>query len=183
MFYGCTSLATITIPDSVTSIGRWAFSNCTWLNSVYITDVAKWCAIEFYDAASNPLYYADNLYVDGKRTTELIIPDSVTSINDYAFCGWIGIKGIMIPDSVTSIGKYAFYKCTSLTSIYYNGTEDEWSGISISSNNSPLTNATRYYYSEVEPPLNTYGTAYEGKYWYFDENGNITVWVYIGSNA
>ena len=122
--------------------------------------IPVWCEISFGSVSGNPLCYAHNLYLNGELVTELVIPDGVTSI-----------------------GNYAFYKCTSLTSVYYGGTKDEWSEISIGSINSPLTNATRYYYSEVEPPLNTYGTAYEGKYWYFDENGNITVWVYTGSNA
>lgn len=70
----------ITIPDSVTSIGNYAFCGCIGLTSV-------------------------------------TIPDSVTRIGNYAFSGCTGLTSITIPDSVTSIGNGAFYKCTGLTSI------------------------------------------------------------------
>ena len=116
-FYNCNRLTNITIPSSVTSIGENAFSYCSNLASVYITDIAKWCAIKFDDNDSNPLYYAHNLYLSGKLVTDLIIPDSVTSIEDYAFYRCSSLTSINITDGVTSIGRYAFYDCSSLTSV------------------------------------------------------------------
>ena len=116
-FWDCTRLTSIVIPDSVTSIGRFAFSGCTGLTDVYIPDIDAWCNISFSSSDSNPMYYGDNLYLDGNLVTELIIPDGVTSIGDYAFEGCTSLTSIMIPDSVTSIGDYAFEGCTSLTSI------------------------------------------------------------------
>ena len=79
-FSGCPSLESISIPDSVTSIVGYAFSGCTSLKSISI-------------------------------------PDSVTSIDDHAFSGCTSLKSISIPDSVTSIGWNAFSGCTSLESI------------------------------------------------------------------
>ena len=114
-FYGCSSLTSVTIGNGVTSIGKNAFDNCQKLNAVYITDLAAWCKIVFED--SNPLRYAQNLYLNGELATDLVIPDGVTSIGDSAFCWYSSLKSITIPDSVTSIGKHAFYGCTSLTSI------------------------------------------------------------------
>ena len=64
--------------------------------------------------------------------------------------------------------------------IYYKGTEEDWKKIEILNkwNYIGTTNLTIYYYSETEPPLNEDGTAYEGNYWYYDENGLPKVWEY-----
>ena len=138
-FYDCSSLTSITIPEGVTSIGYWAFSDCSSLTSITIpegvTSIGNWA---FYGCTSltgiwvgkcNPNYSNDEkgvLY--NKEKTRLIqcpgglsgtyaIPDSVTSIGDYAFYGCSSLTSIIIPDSVTSIGNRAFMDCTSLTSV------------------------------------------------------------------
>ncbi len=117
VFSNCSSLTSINIPDGVTSIGNYAFSGCSSLGGVYITDIAAWCAIEFYGVDSNPLYRAHNLYLNNALVTDLKIPNGVTSIGEYAFYDCSSLTSIEIPDSVTSIGSSAFYGCSSLTSI------------------------------------------------------------------
>ncbi len=116
-FSGCKGLTSVTIGNSVTSIGNSAFEGCTGLTSVFITDLAAWCEIDFHDTDSNPLIYAHNLYLNNELVTDPIIPDSVTSIGNYALSYCTGLTSVTIPDSVTSIGNSAFYGCTDLISI------------------------------------------------------------------
>ncbi len=116
-FRNCIALEEISIPDSVTSIGEYAFYNCSSLTRVDIFSIKAWCSISFANYASNPLYYATHLYLNGELVTELVIPNSVTSIGHYAFYGCGRLTSITIPDGVTSIGHYAFSDCSSLTSI------------------------------------------------------------------
>ena len=116
-FYDCFGLTSVTIPDGVTSIGEYAFYYCSGLTSVYYTgDVAGWCSIVF-DWGGNPLLEAHYLYIGNELVTELMIPNSVTSIGNYAFSGCSGLTSITIPDSVTSIGGSAFWGCSGLTSV------------------------------------------------------------------
>lgn len=124
-FYNCALLESITIPDSLTSIGYYAFDECTCLTAVYITDIAAWCGISFGYKA-NPLIYAHNLYLNGELVTELIIPDSVTSIGDATFCGCTSLTTVTIPENVTSIGVWAFLDCTSLTRVKFKKTSGWW---------------------------------------------------------
>ena len=117
MFYENDKITSVTIPDSITSIGSSAFYNCTSLTSVCITDISKWCAIRFADYAANPLTFASNLYLNGTLVTNLVIPDSVETIGSYAFQWCDSLTSATIGNGVTSIGSNAFRYCDSLTSV------------------------------------------------------------------
>ena len=102
-FLGCTGLTSVTIPNNVTSIGSFAFYGCTGLTSVTIPNsVTSIGSFAFYGCTG---------------LTSVTIPNSVTSIGWSAFYGCTSLTSITIPNSVTSIENSAFANCTSLTSI------------------------------------------------------------------
>ena len=97
-------MVSVTIPDSVTSIGDDAFCNCAKLISVTIGDGVT-------SIGDYAFYYCDNL-------VSVTIPDSVTSIGDYAFYGCDNLISVTIGDGVTSIGALAFYPWSKLKELY-----------------------------------------------------------------
>ena len=117
--FAYSELTSVTIPSSVRHIDEDAFYGCGGLTSVNISDISAWCKVSYSmnEHISNPFYYADHLFLNGKEVKDLIIPNNVTSINSYAFFGCNGLTSVTIPNSVTSVGSYAFYGCNGLTSV------------------------------------------------------------------
>ncbi len=120
LFFGCRNLTSVTIPKSLTSIGKDVFINCKATTAInYLGTVADWCKINFANNYSNPLCYSESalLYIGGKAVTQLIIPEGVTEVNDYAFNRYQGLKQLVIAGSVQTIGKNAFSSCYNLESV------------------------------------------------------------------
>ena len=115
-FRFCTDLTSITIPDSVTSIGGSAFSDCANLTSIEVG-----AGNVNYTGVNGVLFNAEKTmlltYPEGKTDANYTIPNSVTSIGKRAFFKCNSLTSITIPASVTSIDRYAFGLCNSLTSI------------------------------------------------------------------
>ena len=102
-FYDCSGLTSVTIPNSVTSIGDFAFYYCSGLTSVTISNSVTSIGNSAFSSCSG--------------LTSVTIPNSVTSIGNYAFSMCSGLTSVTIPNSVTSIGNHAFRYCFGLTSV------------------------------------------------------------------
>ena len=100
-FYKCSMLTSVAIPNSITSIGKNAFEHCTSLTNVHTSDISAWCEIKFGNISANPLYYAENFYLNGEFVTEITIPDSITSICEYALLGVYRLTSITVADGNT----------------------------------------------------------------------------------
>ena len=138
------AMTSVAIPSTVMSINHRAFFNCTGLTAVHITDLAAWCRIRItsYDAdlrGTTPLYFAQNLYLNGELVTDLVVPFGVTRVNEgfayytnltsvaisnnceyiagRAFAGCMGLKKVDVGDSVKTIGEYAFSQCQKLNDV------------------------------------------------------------------
>jgi hypothetical protein len=114
-FSGCTSLTNVMIGDSVTNIGYGAFSKCTSLTSVTIGDsVASIGQVAFWGCTS---------------LASVTIPNSVTSIVGWAFWYCTSLTNITIPSSVTTIGSGAFSECTNLTAFTLDALNPAYSSV------------------------------------------------------
>lgn len=112
----CSGLTSVTIPDSVTSISSTSFSGCDKLTSIDISENNN-----NYMSEKGVLFNKNKTtliqYLQGKKNTAYVIPNSVTSISSYAFHDCDSLTSVIIPDSVKSIGHRAFEGCDGLTSV------------------------------------------------------------------
>ena len=116
-FYGCQNLTNIYLGSNVSNIDYFAFDNCNKLSSITVDESNKY----FSSNEDGVLFNKDKTvlvkYPMGKVEKHYTIPETVTTIDDYAFLFNFKIENVTIPDSVTQIGNYSFYGCFSLIDI------------------------------------------------------------------
>ena len=149
-FEGCNNLKSISIPNSVTSIGNKAFYECKKLENIIIPDGVTFIRFDTFNGCESLEWVS--------------LPESVYYIDQFAFKNCSSLKSIIIPRAVTKIAFAAFLHCDALTTVYYGGTEDKWSTISIEGNNGCLNGVRKYYFSQTEPEK-------DGYFWHFDTDG------------
>ena len=130
-FYNCIALEDIEFPASVRFIEKQAFDcweeiyedrgySFNSINRVDIKSLSSWCQIEFANEGANPISHGAKLYINGYELNDLIIPENISQIKNYAFAGCLSLKNINITNNIISIGKRAFWRCRNLESTVIN---------------------------------------------------------------
>ncbi len=113
-FMHCESLTSVYMSKNITHIKEGGFYECINVRSVYISNLYAWCNAEI---KSYPMRYGADLYLNGEKVTDLVIPDGVPHIKQYTFEGCISIKSVTLPKSISSISAYAFKNCKNLKKV------------------------------------------------------------------
>ena len=169
-FSGCTSLKEFYVPSSVTSIGTGAFNLCTALERINVDEAnTKYTSVDgvlynksmkqlvaypickadvVFEVPSTVEGFASNAFEDNLYITNVIMSKGVKTITYRLFADCINLTTVTIPKTVTTIGGSVFAN-TSLKTIYYYGSEADWSAISISTSGNTAIDSAEIIYNYV----------------------------------
>lgn len=197
-FINCTSLKTVRIGDGVTSIRESTFEGCSALEVIYIgkniktfcedafydcenmreihiSDINAWLNVNIESEAASPAYKGGELYVNGSPLTELVIPETITSIPQYAFRYCTSLYSITLHKNITSIGKGAFHGCWRLAEVI-NG-----SSLSLSKGSEDYGLVANY---AIDIRTGTSNVDIQNDFvFYTSTNGKIYLLDYLGSST
>lgn len=146
-FSGCTALEKFTLPKAVKTIKTNAFNDCYKLKDVYYGgSLTDWCSVTLSNAQSNPMYLTKVFYADNTPIVGQLTLPSVSTIKPYAFYGYDNFTDLVIPESVTSIGTSAFENNMGLATVHYQSNLGKWCDISFSNiTSNPMNNDILLY--------------------------------------
>ncbi len=136
-FMNCSGLADICLSKTLSTLGKGAFLGCNMLTSVSINEENEYFSVSdgcLFDKTKTVLI----LSLPGTGKTAFTVPDGIITLDDYAFRGNAQLDSVKIPASVKVIGDDVFTDCLALSTIYYKGSTEEWSGLTIGTNNEIL---------------------------------------------
>ena len=184
-FCGCSSLTSITIPSSITSLGRSCFSGCSSLTSITIPSsvisLGEYCfdscsGLTSVSIPSSVTSLGECCFYGCSRLPSVTIPSSVTSLGRACFSACTGLTSITIPSSVTSLGSSCFALCRKLETVYFKG---EYCNSSYTDLYIPTTSIIKVPTEYLQGYKNAFGSSY--KYIYAwnpsesgDDNGSVT---------
>ena len=170
MFNNCTSLSEVNLPDGVTTIEYAMFKRCSSLKSIELPDsLISICARAFSESG----------------LTSIKIPTGVTNLEYGTFKDCKSLKSVYIPTELKSIDIQAFEGCTSLTDVYYDGTEEQWNQIKVVFDPEEFDSGTLkdvFGNATIHFKVTNAWVEEEDNWYYFDGEGNkVTGWHKIGA--
>lgn len=143
-FFLNTDIQNLVVEEGVTSLGDYAFQECTSLKTLQLPSTLE--------------VIQNSAFEDCTALSSIHIPENVTTIGPWAFQNCSGIDCIYFPESLTSIQSNAFVSCTNLFHAHYAGTKEQWEAVSISSYGNTVIQNANIFYEEV--PATTATTDY-----------------------
>ena len=145
----------ITFNGAITALGESSFERCTTLEEITLGE----------GLAEIP-YRA---FAECTSIKHINVPNGATVIREDAFTGCTSLITVVLPSTLTSIEDGAFDDCTALKTVFYEGTEEQFDTLDISTLNDAINDAKVYFYSEQEP-------AGDGDFWHYNNNGSPIIW-------
>lgn len=178
VFYDCKKLAKVNVPHTVTHVGYNPFLGTKYYNTEANWDGELFCVDNCLLATKylhNTTKIKDNIRLIAEHAlsngvmTAIEINELINEIPLNVFFCCYNLETIIIGANIKVVEYVAFQSCSLLQSIYYIGTQEQFEAIEIEEGNEYFTSATVYYFASEKPES-------EGKYWHYDNSGNIVIW-------